>query len=73
VNIEWANRKGKKKCKYCGRFYKNLTHHQKFCKEKKKLIKHIFEINPDRSDRSVANELNITRDQVRYWREHGKI
>lgn len=45
-------------------------HKSKVPEYKKKLIKKIFEQYPQRSDRSVANELNLTRDQVRYWREH---
>lgn len=45
-------------------------HKSKVTDYKKKLIKRIFEQYPDRSERTVANELKLTRDQVRYWRYH---
>lgn len=47
-------------------------HKSKVSNEKRELIKKIFEEYPNRSERSIAKELNLTRDQVRYWREHGQ-
>lgn len=43
---------------------------KKLTESKKKLIKKIVTMYPDRSDRSIAKELELSRDSVRYWREH---
>lgn len=47
-------------------------HKSKVTDQEKILIKKIFENYPQRSIRSVAKELDLTEDQIRYWRDHGK-
>lgn len=47
----------------------NYAHDSGVTAEKKEIIKKIFESTPERSIRTVALELNLTADKVRYWKE----
>jgi len=50
----------------------NYPHRSVVTDKQKALIKHIFKEYPHRSLRSVAKELKLSVDQVRYWRDNGK-
>ena len=44
-------------------------HKSEVSEEKKKIIKNTFTLYPERSIRSVAKELGISKNKVRYWRD----
>lgn len=47
----------------------NYPHKSEVSEAKKELIRKIFENNPERSIRTVAKELDLTDDQVKYWKD----
>jgi hypothetical protein len=47
----------------------NYAHESCVSAEQKEIIRKIFTTTPDRSVRTVARELGLTTDQVRYWKD----